>query len=191
MAQGTPENPGFNPGDNKRRRLRRSRLLLQDYLRDNWDDIIRLIICFALSPGLSDYRQHGRASGHVRTAQEARKDRWQGGRLGQDQIGACRGFKSILCFAIRRVTYQGLHYGRDCRKLCQNSGIATNKPEPKMHILTKQSETQDKEYILTDGCDGQGKEIFQIQTMQGFRSKGIETFKTRQEADSWLKYACN
>ena len=47
-----------------------------------------------------------------------------------------------------------------------------------MHILTKQSEIQ-------------GKEIFQIQTMQGFRSKGIETFKTRQEADSWLKYACN
>jgi hypothetical protein len=33
--------------------------------------------------------------------------------------------------------------------------------------------------------------IFQIQTMQGERSKGIETFKTRQEADSWLKYACN
>ena len=60
-----------------------------------------------------------------------------------------------------------------------------------MHILTKQSETQGKEYILTDGFDGQGKEIFQIQTMQGFRSKGIETFKTRQEADAWLKYACN
>ena len=60
-----------------------------------------------------------------------------------------------------------------------------------MHILTKQSETQGKEYILTDGFDGHGKEVFQIQTMQGFRSKGIETFKTRQEADSWLKYACN
>ncbi len=61
----------------------------------------------------------------------------------------------------------------------------------KMHILTKTSETQGKEYILTDGIDGKGNEIFQIQTMQGARSKGIETFKTRQEADSWLKYACN
>lgn len=60
-----------------------------------------------------------------------------------------------------------------------------------MHILTKQSETQGKEYILTDGFDGQGKEVFQVQTMQGFRSKGIETFKTRQEAEAWLKYACN
>ena len=60
-----------------------------------------------------------------------------------------------------------------------------------MHILTKPSETQGKEYILTDGCDGKGNEIFQIQTMQGERSKGIETFNTRQEADSWLKYACN
>ncbi len=60
-----------------------------------------------------------------------------------------------------------------------------------MHILTKQSETQGKEYILTDGFDGKGNEIFQIQTMQGFRSKGIETFKTKQEADLWLKYACN
>ncbi len=60
-----------------------------------------------------------------------------------------------------------------------------------MHILSKQSETQGKEYILTDGFDGKGNEIFQIQTMQGFRSKGIETFKTKQEADLWLKYACN
>ena len=34
-----------------------------------------------------------------------------------------------------------------------------------MHILTKPSETQGKEYILTDGCDGKGDEIFQIQTM--------------------------
>ena len=60
-----------------------------------------------------------------------------------------------------------------------------------MHILTKQSETQAKRYILTDGIDGKGNENFQIQTMQGERSKGIETFKTRQEADAWLKYACN
>ena len=31
-----------------------------------------------------------------------------------------------------------------------------------MHILTKPSETEGKEYILTDGCDGKGKEIFTL-----------------------------
>ena len=44
-----------NPGDN-----------IIALSRDNRDNIIRLIICFALSPGLSDYRQHGRV-----TAREA------------------------------------------------------------------------------------------------------------------------
>jgi hypothetical protein len=52
-------------------------------------------------------------------------------------------------------------------KLCYNSGIDSLTGENIMHILTKPSETQGKEYILTDGCDGKGDEIFQIQTMQG------------------------
>ena len=79
-----------------------------DYLRDNRGNIIRLITRFALSLRLSDYRQHGRASRHDRTAYNERTDKGQGvgqGKARSGLVGALNQFYALRYVELRTRVY--------------------------------------------------------------------------------------